>query len=133
EISVSEEWGLALRRYVENGGTLVLCERQLTGAGVKELSLPTIGEQREAVSLTWSLTGEAIPSNVFRYGALPEGGSRILARAADGAPIAVMRASGRGRIVIVSIPLGLGIDQRPVPLLGLLLKHLAQNLVPIAI
>jgi hypothetical protein len=133
EISLTEEWGAALRNYVQKGGILVLCDRQLSGAGVKDLSLPQTGRPKEGTAFSWSNTGEATPSNTFRYSALPEAGNRILARADDGSPIAVMKTYGEGRIVFVGIPLGLGIDQRPVPLLGLLLEHLTQNLVPLSV
>ncbi len=84
EVSISEEWGAALRSYVENGGTLVVCDRQLTGEGVKELSLPATGGRRNGNRFYMVLTGEVIPSNTFHYSVLPEAGNRILARASDG-------------------------------------------------
>ena len=40
---------------------------------------------------------------------------------------------GRGQVITVGVPLGLGIDNRPVPLLGPLLRHLVQGLVPLRV
>jgi len=36
-------------------------------------------------------------------------------------------------LITIGVPLGLGIDQRPVPALGLLLRHLAQGLLPVKV
>jgi hypothetical protein len=136
ELSLSEEWGRALQEYVRRGGTLVVSADQLSGPGVKELDLPpSIGGQpgREASSFTWTIGGERVPSNVFRYRPFPAGKDRVLAIAPDGTPIAVSRTVGQGRLILAGIPLGLGVDERPVPLLSLLMRHLTQGLVPVKV
>jgi hypothetical protein len=40
---------------------------------------------------------------------------------------------GQGQLVYISIPLGLGIDQRPTAILGLLMRELVAGLVPIKV
>src|SRR5205085_12223148 len=40
---------------------------------------------------------------------------------------------GEGHIVLISAPLGLGIDQRPIPALGLLMQRLVEGLTPIKV
>jgi hypothetical protein len=40
---------------------------------------------------------------------------------------------GKGEMTLVGAPLGLGIDGRPVPLLGLLMKELADSFTPIRV
>ncbi len=133
EVSVSEEWGRALRDYVRRGGTLVVSAEQLSGPGVKELGLPAFGASREASSLTWKLTGETLPSNLFRYHALAAGRDTVLAETPDGTPLALSQKQGAGRLIVLGVPLGLGIDGSPVPLLSVLLRHLAAGLMPVKV
>jgi hypothetical protein len=133
EVFLSEEWGAALRGYVSRGGTLVVSAGQLSGPGSHALAVAAPGEWREASSYTWSITGETVSSNVFRYYPLPDEKGRVLARAPDGSPIVILRKTGHGQLISVSVPLGLGIDQRPVPVLGHLLRHLTLGLLPVKV
>ena len=133
EVEVTREYGEALRDYVRNGGTLVVSADQLAGPGVKELNLPSFGVERESDAFTWTPTGAAVPSNVYRYRVLTAGKDRVLAAAPDGTPLALARLEGKGQLVVIGIPLGLGVDERPSPLLGLLLQHLASGQVPIRV
>ena len=61
---VSEEWGAALRRYVENGGTLLLCAGGLQGPGAGRLGIPASTGSGEADAFRWTLSG-ATPVVVF--------------------------------------------------------------------
>jgi hypothetical protein len=131
EMEVTLEYGKALRDYVRRGGTVVVCVDQLTGPGVAELDLPEFGAAREADSFAWAATGTRINSNIFRYRPFAAGSGRALARAPDGTPLAVAWGEGRGRSIVVGIPLGLGIDGRPSPLLALLMQGLAAGQVPL--
>lgn len=133
EVYVSEEWGKALHDYMERGGTLVVCAEQLAGEGIKRLSLPTGSPERESDGFVWRESGEAIPSNRFRFHALPPNAGNPIALAADGSVIAVESKRGKGRLVYVSIPLGLGIDERPTPLLSKLMLALTSGLMPIQV
>src|SRR5262249_49183649 len=133
EVTLTDEWGQALRDYVSAGGTLVACADQFQGPGVKALNLPAFGAEKEASAFTWTPTGATVPSNVFRYRTQSPDHGRVLAAAPDGAPIAVLHKRGRGQLVLISVPLGLGVDERPVPVLGLLLRHLTEGLVPVRV
>ena len=48
-------------------------------------------------------------------------------------PLVTVSKRGKGQIVLVSVPLGLGIDQRPVPALGLLMQRLVEGLAPVKV
>ncbi|HZT43210.1 MAG TPA: hypothetical protein VFA07_13655 [Chthonomonadaceae bacterium] len=133
EIALSEEWGRALREYVRRGGTLVVAAEQLTGPGVVALGLPAFGAEQEASAFVWKPTGETVPANVFRTYALPAGPDRVLATAPDGTPITTLHMEGRGQIISIGVPLGLGIDERPVPLMSLLMRSLTEGLVPVRV
>jgi len=134
EVSLSVEWGKALRAQVQAGGTLVVCADQFQGPGVKELDLPAMGVLHEASGFTWNFGSTLVPSNTFRYCALTvTNNDRVLATVSDGTPLCVARRMGKGQIIVVGAPLGLGIDERPIPLLGLLLRHLTQRLMPVQV
>jgi hypothetical protein len=130
EVTLSEEWGKALAQYVERGGTLVICSDQLLGRGVGGLTLPGTGDVKEAEAFEWE--GEKVGANVFRYRPIDSGGARILAKVGDDALVTVSKR-GEGQIVWMSVPLGLGIDQRPVPVLGLLMQRLVEGLTPVKV
>ncbi|HWE01336.1 MAG TPA: hypothetical protein VG326_02925 [Tepidisphaeraceae bacterium] len=130
DVPLTAEWGQALDRYCREGGTLVVCDGQFTGPGAATFPIPAQGQTGEASSLKWSPTRQTIPCNAFTFHPVAIEGARILATAEDHA-IAVSQALGRGRLITVGIPMGLGIDQRPSPILALLLQHLTQGLMPI--
>jgi len=132
EISLTEEWGRALRQYVEDGGTFVASADQFTGAGVAELNLPTVNQESEAQSLTWTDTKAVIPAQTFRFHPIKPGNDRVLATA-SGEPLAIARKLGNGQLVFVSVPLGLGFDDRPVPVLPLILQKLVTGAMPMSV
>ena len=74
-----------------------------------------------------------IPSNRFRYATFEAGKDALLATTPEGTPLAVSRKQGKGQLIVVGIPLGLGIDARPVPVLSLLLRHLTEGVVPVRV
>jgi len=131
EVPLSEEWGKALHDYVQSGGTLVMCAGQFSGAGAALVGSETSGALCEANSFRWTLTGQQVPSNVFQFRSPSSDGATVLAESADGKPIVTLKKQGEGQLITVGVPLGLGIDKRPVPILALLLRHLAQGAVPV--
>jgi hypothetical protein len=56
----------------------------------------------------------------------------VLAKVGDDAVVSVSKR-GEGQVVFVSVSLGLGVDQRPVPVLGLLMRELVEGLVPVTV
>lgn len=133
DVPLSEEWGKGLSDYVEVGGVLVACAETFSGAGAAMLKLPAGGAGGEAAEVVWKSSGERLPSNVFQFGAIDAGNGEILAATADGKPLAVAFKRGRGKVIYVSIPMGLGINNRPVPVLSVLMRDLAAGLVPVAV
>lgn len=133
EVEVSAEWGAALANHVRGGATLVVCAEQLTGPGVGALGLPVFGARREASNFIWTANNGRVASNVFAYQALPTGNDRVLATAPDGAPLCISRKLGKGQIIVIGVPLGLGIDERPIPLLGLVMQNVTRGLMPLQV
>jgi hypothetical protein len=127
EMSMSERFRAALDDYIRGGGTFVRC----SGTFQEPEEATATGE---ANALVWKPTGQAVPSNVYRYHVLPvEEGGRALAATPDGKSIVTLARHGKGQVITVGVPLGLGIDERPVPVLALLMRHLTQGLVPLKV
>jgi hypothetical protein len=135
EVPVSEEWGKALRAYAEGGGTLVVAADQLAGPGVAVLELPTLGAEAEADGFEWKPggAGARLASNVYRYKAVPKQGGEVLATTPDGKPVVVAFPRGQGRVIVIGVPLAIGVDDRPVPVLAPLMQHLTQGLLPVKV
>jgi hypothetical protein len=132
EVPLSAEWGNALKAYVQNGGTLVAAADQFSGAGAGVLGLQ-FGKEAEASAFTWTPGGEKVASNVFRYKTLAAGKDRVLAATADGAPLCVERKLGKGRLISIAMPLGLGVNERPTPLSGLVMEYVTRGLMPMQV
>jgi hypothetical protein len=131
EITLTDEWGHALADYVKAGGRLVVCDAQFSGPGASKLGLPAFGSVGEADGYGWSGTGKAYAANRFRYRAIKKG--TPVAVAPDGSPIAAAFNVGKGSLIVIGVPLGLGIDRRPIPLLGQVMKELADGVTPLRV
>jgi hypothetical protein len=132
EISVSEAVGRRLRAYLEAGGTLVVFADQLTGPGTDELKLPPGADPVEADAVVWLPAQRTLTSQRYRFRPLGNA-TEPIAQAPDGAVVAAAYPRGQGRLIYVSIPLGLGLDGRTTPVTSLLLAALRQGLVPVHI
>ena len=137
EVVISTEWGKALSEYVEGGGTLVVCARQLSGEGVGALGLPKRQTESRGAGVRWLPTDENQPSAHYQFEVLEDcpGNTRSLAKTGgdetSSRDLAVSFPRGKGRLIYIGIPVGLGLDERPTPLSGALLRHLVQGLAPV--
>jgi hypothetical protein len=144
DIELTAAEGQRLAQYVERGGTLLIAEAHLTGPGLAALQLPPSDNPQEAASYVWLDEADPQPAQRFRFrpirvagmGGAGMGGAgawRAIARTADGAVCCAAADRGQGRIVYLSIPRGLGIDRRAVPLVPRLLAHLTRGQMPIEV
>lgn len=122
ELTLAE--GKRLADYVENGGTLLLCEGQ-----TEALELPERGQLREAEGYAW--LGEKAASQRYRF--RPLSGGRPLATTPDGAVVCAAYERGKGRLIYLSVPRGLGVDRSAVPVLARLVAHLTRGLAPVEV
>lgn len=98
------------------------------------LKLPALpAEYAESDAFDWKPSGARLASNVYRYKAIPEAGGRVLASTADGKPVGVAFPRGQGQVILIGVPLALGLDERPVSVLGPLMHHLTQGLMPVKV
>src|SRR5207248_1124232 len=103
-----------------------------SGPGAAAIGLPAgAGNEAEASDAAWKSPAATVASNRFRIGAIPEGDRRVLATAGEGKAVVTMETRGKGRLVYVAVPLGLGLDDRPVPLLAHAMRQVTEGLVPV--
>ncbi len=133
DIELTAAEGQRLAEYVEHGGTLLVADGQLTGPGLAALALPATGEAVEAAGYRWLDRSETYPSQRFRYRPIAGGSGAALAAAPDGGVFCTAIDRGQGRLIYLSVPRGLGIDRRAMPVVPRLLTNLTRGLMPIEV
>jgi len=141
EIELTEAEGKRLARYIDDGGTLLVADGHLSGPGLAALRLPRTGPQAEAAGYLWLNDKAVHPSQRFRYKPIPyptlyrstPGTHRPLAATPEGHAFCVAMDRGRGRLIYLSVPYGLGIDRRTVPAVARLIAHLTRGLMPVEV
>jgi hypothetical protein len=131
DIDLTEAEGRRLAQYVEDGGTLLVADTHLTGPGVKALDLPATGAQAEANGYRW--LGEKTVHPSARYQYRPITGGRALATTADGQVFCAALDRGKGRLIYLSVPRGLGVGREAVPVVARLFAHLTRGLMPVEV
>jgi hypothetical protein len=131
DIELTADEGKRLAQYVADGGTLLVADGQLTGPGVAALELPEMGAASEAAEYAWTPTGTRHPSQRFRFRSIK--GGRALATDPDGAAFCSAFDRGKGRLIVLSVPRGLGIDRAAVPAVARLFAHLTRGLMPVEV
>jgi hypothetical protein len=137
EIDLTAAEGQRLAQYIKSGGTLLVADAHLTGPGLAALSLPPTGATEETCGYRWLDDAAVHPSQLFRFRPIrvqegrPE--VRVLATSPDGKAFCAGMDRGRGRLIYLSVPHGLGIDQRAVPAVARLMAHLTRGLMPIEV
>jgi hypothetical protein len=133
EIELTAAEGQRLAQYVASGGTLLVADAHLTGPGLAALSLPAAGPVEEAYGYCWLDAPQVHPSQLFRFRPITAEGARALARTPDGKCFCAALDRGRGRIVYLAVPHGLGIDRQVQPVVPRLIAHLSRGLMPVEV
>ena len=132
DIELTEAEGTKLAEYVNKGGTLLVADTHLTGPGVKALKLPEAGQRPRRRPVTaGSRMKPTNRRNVSVIGRITKG--RPLATTLDGKVYCAAFEQGKGRLIYLSVPHGLGIDRAAHPVLGHLLAHLTRGLMPVEV
>jgi hypothetical protein len=133
EIELTKAEGHRLAAYVEQGGTLVVADGHLSGEGVKELALPATGDVQETDSYRWLDAEKNDACQRFRFRPITAKPDRALAKSESGKPFCVAIDRGKGRLIYLSLPHGLGINRRAHPVVARLFAHLTRGLMPIEV
>ncbi len=135
DIELTVEEGKRLAEYIQQGGTLIVADEHLSGPGLAALELPSLGAVAEADQYTWQLTATHHAAQKFRYKPIT-GGTPLATAGEKGADDKVFCAAfdrGQGRLIVLSVPRGLGIDRAAVPVLAQLIAHVSRGLMPVAV
>lgn len=129
DIEMTAAEGDRLRQYMEQGGTLLVSADQLTGPGAAKVLDVELAPSKEARSYGWLSDTNSQPAQQFAYRAIV--GGRPLATTPAGESFCAAFDRGAGRLIVLSVPYGLGIDQSAHPVVPRLLAHLTRGLMPI--
>jgi hypothetical protein len=129
ELTAAE--GKRLAKYVDDGGTLLVADGQLSGPGVAALALPKGGAIAEAIDYKWLPANVDDKSQRFRY--RPLAGGQALATTPDGKCFCAAYDRGKGRLIVLSVPQGLGIDKSAHPVVARLMAHLTSGQTPVRV
>jgi len=131
DIELTAPEGRRLARYVQDGGTLLVCQDQLTGPGAAALKLPECDKPKDASGYRW-MGGETLhPSQMYRF--RPIKGGKALATDPDGGSLCAALDRGKGRLIFLSTSYGLGIDRQALPVMARLFAHLTRGLMPVEV
>jgi len=137
DVELTQAEGQRLAQYIERGGTLLVADAHLTGPGLATLGLPAVGGPAESCGFRWQGESVVQPSQLYRYREIPvaagNAGVQPLATTPDGKCFCAAIDRGQGRLVFLSLPRGLGIDQSAHPVLPRLFVHLTRGLMPVEV
>lgn len=133
ELELTEAEGQRLAQYVQNGGTLVIAEGQVTGPGVRALALPGAPDLKEAAGYRWMDEPDLNSSGRFRYRPIDAAAGLTLAATPDGDAFCVAIDRGQGRLIYLSVPLGLTIGKQAHPVVARIFAHVTRGLMPIEV
>jgi len=141
EVELTEAEGKRLAKYVDDGGTLLVADAHLAGPGVGALGLPKTGGLAEAEGYKWFVGQDIQPSQRFRFRPIQaterlrgtEWSHKVLATTPEAAAFCVAQDRGRGRLVYLSVPHGLGVNREAHPVVPRLIAHLTRGLMPVEV
>lgn len=133
DIELTTPEGERLAQYIENGGTALIADAQLTGPGVAALKLPALGAAAESTGYRWGASKDVRPSQRYAFKPITPAGGQVLASSAQGQPICASFDRGKGRLVFVSVPRGMGIDRQVIPVIPRLFAGLTAGLMPVKV
>lgn len=133
DIELTAAEGERLNQYMEKGGTLLVADGHLTGPGAAALKLPSTEKETETNSYLWLEDKTPQPSQQFKFRPIKADGSRAIATAPGGQVICASMDRGKGRLIYLAVPRGMGIDLRATPMLARLFGHLTRGVMPVEV
>jgi hypothetical protein len=122
-----------LEEYVKAGGTLVI-NVEAVGKAMPD-SLPGIVRSGELGTYDQLITadGEVRSTTPYRVARVKLVGAEVLASSEKDVPLLTRNSVGRGAVITILVPRGLGLDERAHPVLPYLMNGLTQNLLPVEV
>ena len=134
DIKPDDELSARLKKYVENGGTLVINSKQLTSETDESfLGVKLESGQKESAGVICERDGEKLAGTTFPYRTAKAETAQVIARTANGDPIAFLNKFGKGQVILTTASYLLGYDEQPMPYMAHLLLELTSGLQPVEI
>ncbi len=130
QTAITDAEGKRLKDYVENGGTLVMFEDQFNGPGASQIGLPKTGETITTTSYK-NADGKVTTTQTIAF--KPITGGKPIATDEKGNAMISSFDQGKGRLVYVSIPLGLSMDKHLAPPVTDLFIQAFRGLTPVSV
>jgi hypothetical protein len=133
ETAITEPEGKRLKEYVDKGGTLVVFLDQFTGPGAAQIGLPKTGETI-TTTVYKNADGKENPTQTLAFKPITLGnGGKAIATDDKGNAMISSIDQGKGRLIYVSIPLGLSMDKHLAPPVTDLFIQAFRGLTPVSV
>lgn len=130
ELSLNNEWLTALKKFAAEGGTIVICEGQLSDTASRSLGLSVATATGESNTVSAGAFGE-LPCERFQF--QRHASEAALARSPDGTPLLFSVSHGKGRFLRCAIPYGLGIGNAPNPVIAIAMREIVNASTPMRV
>ncbi len=128
------KWAERLRKYVNDGGTLVInAEQVVAGFDESFLGVRLQNKQKESNGVVCERDNEKIVGTPFPYQEATATSARVIARASNGDPIAFVNKVGQGQVILTTPSYLMGYDEVSMPYMAHLLLELTSGLQPVEV
>lgn len=134
DMRLDQKWAERLKKYVADGGTLVInAEQVVAGFDESFLGVKLQNRQKEASAVVCERDNETIAGTPFPYREAIAVSARVIARAANGDPIAFLNKVGKGQIILTTPSYLMGHDEVAMPYLAHLMLEITSGLQPVEV
>ena len=128
------KWSNALRKYVQDGGTLVINAEQVApGMDEEFLGGKLSGTTKEATVILAGDEKQKIVESLFPYALLTPSTGKPVAVTDAGDPIALVNEVGKGRVILTTPSYLMGHDAAPLAYMARLLLQVTSGLLPVQV
>jgi hypothetical protein len=132
DMQLDEKWAERLKKYVNDGGTLVInAEQIIDGFDEAFLGVKLKNNQKESESVICERDKEKLSGTPFSYQEAAATSADVIARAANGDPIAFLNKVGKGQVILTTPSYLIGYDEQAMPYMAHLLLELTSGLQPV--
>lgn len=135
-IDWSPQWIERLRKYVSDGGTVVLNSKQTAGLPAAFLGVRLSNILKETDKARCLLAGETSPGlqgQMFRYQQVKLSGASAMIVTDENAPLVTINRVGKGKVIFTALDDLLGEDNRITPFAAHMLAHVFANKTPVEV
>lgn len=131
---LNKVWLAKLKKFVEQGGTLVASVEQARGVfDDKFLGAKLTGQRGEDTIAKCALDDETLTSSEFEFEKVEPTTAKVLATSGSGAPLITENSVGKGRVLLTTTRWMMTRDGWAVPLQPHLALHVSSGLLPVTV